>query len=345
MSNSEAFLALREAKGRGEVSTFNSVTTKLLQEVNSVTSTVESIAGAQVCAPYSDYLQAVTTFETQSDHLQEHTSGQILKQVQDDYILRGRIRKVGCNLLHQQSKNVGGAHLRTEKKQVAFTLAEVLITLGIIGIIAAMTLPTLLSNYRKQVAETRVAKFYSTMNQAIQRAENDYGDKKNWGEIGNGFVVDEDGNVDKTKSVPQAWFDKYLKPYMNIADERVNGNGNVVIYYPDGSLALFAGTGIIYYLNKKDYIEMVKEDGTVQIKQPEIGARTFSFFFAPNRKELIGHYNKGIEPYTYGWDGTIENLYNGYYGCYKENTNLKAYCTKLIQMNGWKIPKDYPLKF
>ena len=68
--------------------------------------------------------------------------------------------------------------MRTEKKQVAFTLAEVLITLGIIGIIAAMTLPTLLSNYRKQVAETRVAKFYSTMNQAIQRAENDYGDKK-----------------------------------------------------------------------------------------------------------------------------------------------------------------------
>lgn len=33
----------------------------------------------------------------------------------------------------------------------AFTLAEVLITLGIIGIVAAMTLPTVLSKYREQV--------------------------------------------------------------------------------------------------------------------------------------------------------------------------------------------------
>ena len=32
----------------------------------------------------------------------------------------------------------------------AFTLAEVLITLGIIGVVAAMTLPTLINNYKKQ---------------------------------------------------------------------------------------------------------------------------------------------------------------------------------------------------
>ena len=32
-----------------------------------------------------------------------------------------------------------------------FTLAEVLITLGIIGVVAAMTIPTLISNYKKQI--------------------------------------------------------------------------------------------------------------------------------------------------------------------------------------------------
>ena len=38
----------------------------------------------------------------------------------------------------------------------AFTLAEVLITLGIIGIVAAMTLPTLLNKYNEQVTVTKV---------------------------------------------------------------------------------------------------------------------------------------------------------------------------------------------
>ena len=35
------------------------------------------------------------------------------------------------------------------KKIFGFTLAEVLITLGIIGVVAAMTLPTLIQNYKK----------------------------------------------------------------------------------------------------------------------------------------------------------------------------------------------------
>ena len=38
----------------------------------------------------------------------------------------------------------------------AFTLAEVLITLGIIGIVAAMTIPTLITNYQKNITITRL---------------------------------------------------------------------------------------------------------------------------------------------------------------------------------------------
>ena len=37
----------------------------------------------------------------------------------------------------------------------AFTLAEVLITLGIVGVIAAITIPGLMTAYRKKVIETR----------------------------------------------------------------------------------------------------------------------------------------------------------------------------------------------
>ena len=37
----------------------------------------------------------------------------------------------------------------------AFTLAEVLITLGIIGVVAAMTMPALIANHRKTVLKTQ----------------------------------------------------------------------------------------------------------------------------------------------------------------------------------------------
>ena len=40
-------------------------------------------------------------------------------------------------------------------RKIAFTLAEVLITLGIIGVVAALTLPTLIENHNKRVVETR----------------------------------------------------------------------------------------------------------------------------------------------------------------------------------------------
>ena len=51
-------------------------------------------------------------------------------------------------------------------KKSAFTLAEVLITLGIIGIVAAMTLPTLVANHRKKVLQTQFLKTYSDLNNA-----------------------------------------------------------------------------------------------------------------------------------------------------------------------------------
>jgi len=47
----------------------------------------------------------------------------------------------------------------------AFTLAEVLITLGIIGVVAAITIPSLIANYQKRVIETTLKEDYSIMAQ------------------------------------------------------------------------------------------------------------------------------------------------------------------------------------
>ena len=57
-----------------------------------------------------------------------------------------------------------------------FTLAEVLITIGIIGVVAALTLPVLIANYRKNVVVERLKKFYTVMNQAVLQATEEYGD-------------------------------------------------------------------------------------------------------------------------------------------------------------------------
>lgn len=61
-----------------------------------------------------------------------------------------------------------------------FTLAEVLITLGIIGIVASMTLPTLTAKTRKAEATARIKKFYSAMHQAIIMSEMNNGSCNNW---------------------------------------------------------------------------------------------------------------------------------------------------------------------
>ena len=58
-----------------------------------------------------------------------------------------------------------------------FTLAEVLITLGIIGVVAAMTIPTLMTKYAKQRTETQLVKFYSMMNQTLRMSVADNGDR------------------------------------------------------------------------------------------------------------------------------------------------------------------------
>ena len=66
------------------------------------------------------------------------------------------------------------------KRKSAFTLAEVLITLGIIGVVAVLTLPTLIANYKKQVIISKLNKVYSTISQAYISAKSDNGELQDW---------------------------------------------------------------------------------------------------------------------------------------------------------------------
>ena len=57
------------------------------------------------------------------------------------------------------------------RKRIAFTLAEVLITLGIIGIVACLTMPMVIGNYQKKVSAEKLKKLYLNYENAVQLTE------------------------------------------------------------------------------------------------------------------------------------------------------------------------------
>ena len=215
-----------------------------------------------------------------------------------------------------------------------FTLAEVLVTLGIVGVVAAITIPNLVQNHRKSVIETRLKKFYTSINQAILMAENDYGERIYWNKKGMEF------------------FNTYLKDYLNyisVSNIPVSTRTGQLITFEDGSAVVMDIYGsapssghFIFCPEAKncnsEYISLAFEYGNIFM-----GRKFFLFGYWPDEEY---HKNKGVEPYIMNWNGDESQLYNRHtFGCYRKEDSNHAYCTAVIQHNGWKIPKDYPFRF
>lgn len=69
---------------------------------------------------------------------------------------------------------------KTAKKALAFTLAETLIVMGIIGVVSALTIPNLNSSTADKEKIAKLQKLYSNMNDAITRATAVYGPIDEW---------------------------------------------------------------------------------------------------------------------------------------------------------------------
>ena len=65
-------------------------------------------------------------------------------------------------------------------KLLAFTLAETLIVMGIIGVVAALTIPNLNSSTADKEKVAKLKKVYSNLNDAIGRTEAVYGNISEW---------------------------------------------------------------------------------------------------------------------------------------------------------------------
>ena len=221
--------------------------------------------------------------------------------------------------------------------KTAFTLAEVLITLGVIGIVAAMTMPTLVQNYKKHTVESKLKKFYTTMKQAQLMSVNDNGPVEYWDWV--------QRDETSTNEIVLNWYNKYFAPYLKTAevidkkklDENdIEVDDGIVVMFSDGSIAKFSSFAggymhIQYYVNNKQFF-----NGT-----DFRGKDRFLFGIGTDKSRP----NYAFDVYggkTISDINTLKN--NSWGGCYHPTAN-RAYCTRLIQLNNWQIPDDYPYNF
>ena len=210
-------------------------------------------------------------------------------------------------------------------QKTAFTLAEVLITLGVIGVVAAMTLPVLIQHHRKQVVVTKLKHMYSTMNQAIRLSEAQNGEASIWALDCTTQACNSDIIMD--------WFNTYLKDYLKVTKVVPDNNNGIYAYLPNGS---------ILQIEDNFYdMDLLLSEKTIQDRKN--GTNYFQFRFNPVLlKGQVASQNKytiktTFEPFAWNWDGTREKLIET---CGRTG----SFCTKLIQYDGWQISNDYPKK-
>ena len=243
-----------------------------------------------------------------------------------------------------------------KKHHTAFTLAEVLITLAIIGIVAALTIPSLITKYKKTVTVNKLKKFYSVMSNATNLAIAEYGPMENW----DGFSSAR--NPEEVKN----WFHKYLKPYVKIIDESIEMDeiSEIPTYratFADGSIMRLTN----WAANTPDIDEETGEDNNHVVDNFN---GLIHVYYYTDRKGLKKEYHKpcvnefsflfynkfnkrySFQPYT--WQVTKPEDYNREYilnnikrDLESESSSGSQMCSALIMLDGWEIKDDYPVKF
>ena len=115
------------------------------------------------------------------------------------------------------------------KLRKAFTLAEVLITLGVIGVVASMTIPTLIQEHKKSTVATKLKKASSTLMQAYNMSIAEYGDSA--------LESNREGFEANNPDSALEMFNKYYVPYIKILKVE-KGEKGVFGYMTDGIVCI-----------------------------------------------------------------------------------------------------------
>ncbi len=279
----------------------------------------------RVCHNNSDNSQSLINRNhfTHSTHLTHFTH---LRKRFATQIIRG-----AAKARFRRTLRAGLANARTAPyRKFGFTLAETLITLGVIGIVAAMTIPTLVNNYKTQVNVVKIKKFYSMFNQAIKLSEVDNGPIDNW------FLeCGSPSNPTCTVDEVEDWYNNYLGKYIKtLKIEKSTGTyslDNIKVYLTDGSFFSIRQNvrDVIYYPDSNKLIHFILNGKSGQ---------TYNL----GQWENCSSY---LDTYCFWWDGTREGLIEG--RNYAEGTakNDAGYCSKLLQYDGWVVKDDNPCTY
>jgi len=232
-------------------------------------------------------------------------------------------------------------------KRNGFTLAEVLITLGIIGIVAALTIPSLINNYQKRVIESRLKEDYSILTQVMRRAQND--------------DVPFDDYISQSLSGNKKWFETFIIPYMkigricyaeagcwhnkgatrNLAGNTIYANHNeigigqkpVTIRLTNGSNLNFdwysSGSMKTYFgIDVTQTAMIIFIDANGDSPPNIIGKDIYVMAFIPDYGFIPAGFHESNE--------IVEN------NCSPKATEINAgyYCLQKVKNNGWEIPKE-----
>ena len=235
------------------------------------------------------------------------------------------------------------------KKKCAFTLAEVLITLGIIGIVAAMTLPALIANYNKRIICDRLKVAQTTISQMLNFAIADHGDPQYW-DFSN--VYGAAGGNETAKTMIIALTEKYFIPYLNDLNtsgyKTIGEAGYPVYHKADGSVDAHN----LNLLNKYHYVLEFANGMTIFVYMnsttiPEPMKTHILLYVDVNGKKGPNVFGRDLfmaqitsQTGRFEWYGQSKSRSELIDSCKTKNYD----CGALIQSDGWEIKKDYPIK-
>ena len=239
----------------------------------------------------------------------------------------------------------------------AFTLAEVLVTLGIIGIVSALTMPTIISNHQKKVTVESLKRAYNILSEAVGYSETENGKMEFW-----------------KYYKPNKPFSKYVLPYLRYSSYCENCKVPYKVKMLNGSdasysvSALYNGSGqyqnIIVYLTNgmiiagRDGWENYSATADENFKVPIIAITVdINGAKGPNRYgrdifvfEVNSKY--GVEYYGYRGELSTSSAWNRLpkyedvngshaHACSKQG-KWGYWCAAKIILDGWNIKDDYP---
>ncbi len=271
-------------------------------------------------------------------------NGKILNQVQDDMVVQGdmevyghceRMRSNPANYLARSAdKNLSlfTSHLSPShfSQRRAFTLAEVLITLGIIGVVAAMTMPSLIQNYKKKVVTVRLKHFASMYRQAYQLSNFEH----------SGILSCSVNNSDMGIGPDDAMkcYEDYFMPYIKTVNLEKSQCGVIATFSNGSAVYMYGRNG--YNINNKDtwlnYLLFCPHYN--DCKKLNLGCGISGENYTDGKSVFL-FYNNGSTP---SYELSAHNDYSREYLLELCGKKLRGYCSTLIEYDGWEIKDDYP---